>query len=138
MFNAVVLCIMAAIVFSIRKWLIKTEKIEAEREMFETVGVINQVIYSEGGNARYDVVFFQGKSRVVAQSIYYSSCTPTLNIGEQVEIAYYYTKKGRVYAMILNQNLVPCDVVAKPFRRCLTAMGIVFLVLAGYLFIKNL
>jgi len=138
MFNAVILCVMAAIVFWLSAWVKKgTREIENESKI-KTTAIISDVAIVDGGDAMYYVTFLENGKPITAQSIYYSFCTPTLKIGEEVEIAYYYAKGGRAYAMILNQNLVPCLSSTKNFCRCLTAMGIVFLVLAGYLFVKNL
>ena len=64
-------------------------------DKISTTGVIDQTIYSDGGNVMYIVNVELNGNIVKAQSIHYSSKTKSLPNGKKVSVNYWETPKGR-------------------------------------------
>lgn len=102
----------------------------------KTLATIVQVIYSESGNVRYDVSFWDKKAKVLAQTDYYSSSTKSLNPGDEVEIGYYYIDGKIPRAVIHDNRIVPCANSVSKFYIFLAILGAVLFITALLMMIR--
>lgn len=102
----------------------------------KTLATIVQVIYSESGNVRYDVSFWDKKAKVLAQTDYYSSSTKSLNPGDEVEIGYYYIDGKIPRAVIYDNRIVPCANSVSKFYIFLAILGAVLFITALLMMIR--
>lgn len=109
-----------------------------EREdIRRTKGVIDRVIYSDEGNVMYYVRFVENEQKIMAQTVSYSYSTKSLNPDEEVEIGYYYTKKGRPRAIIFDDRITRCSEESLIWIKIFNIIGAAFLLLAFYVAVKN-
>ncbi len=109
---------------------------EDKFDKFLSEGIINDVMYTDTGNAWYKVSCIIDGKPVVAQSITYSSSTKTLKPEEHVKINYYYTKPGRVMVDILDDRIISLESMKKTFTRGFLVTSIVLAIIAVVLLIK--
>ena len=99
-------------------------------DKISTTGVIDQTIYSDGGNVMYIVNVELNGNIVKAQSIHYSSKTKSLPNGKKVSVNYWETPKGRNRLVeILDENIVPCKDDLSGDLRLLASFGILVICL---------
>ena len=98
-------------------------------DKISTTGVIDQTIYSDGGNVMYIVNVELNGNIVKAQSIHYSSKTKSLPNGKKVSVNYWETPKGRNRLVeILDENIVPCKDDLSGDLRLLASFGILVII----------
>lgn len=111
-------------------------------DKISTTGVIDQTIYSDGGNVMYIVNVELNGNIVKAQSIHYSSKTKSLPNGKKVSVNYWETPKGRNRLVeILDENIVPCkDDLSGDLSgdlRLLASFGILVIIVICIFMVKN-
>lgn len=106
-------------------------------DKISTTGVIDQTIYSDGGNVMYIVNVELNGNIVKAQSIHYSSKTKSLPNGKKVSVNYWETPKGRNRLVeILDENIVPCKDDLSGDLRLLASFGILVIIVICIFCIK--
>ena len=98
-----------------------------------TSATIERVILSEAGNVYYYVSFLYNGNKLTAHSNHYTSNPKSLksrddlNIGDEVEIGYFFTKGGTPRVVIFDERLIPISVFVVPIFSGLCAFrGIIF------------
>ena len=95
-----------------------------------TLAIIERSCFSEEGKLYYYVSFFDNGNKFVAQTDRYTFTTKTLESGDEVDIGYYFTKRGTPRAVILDTHFVPCSNSVPGFYRLFAFIGIVLFFIA--------
>lgn len=133
----IVLCISFVFLFSAAKMRSSLKRDIIKRKQYDKAsGTVVQAVYSETGNVRYDVSFWDNGVQVLAQTDYYSSSTKSLNPGDEVEIGYYYIDGKIPRAVIYDDRIIPCADSVPGFCMFLTIIGAVLLVTALIMIVK--
>lgn len=103
-----------------------------------TYAVIDRVIFSDTGNAKYYVSFEENGRAITAQTDHYSSETKSLDPGDRVEIGYFFTRAGTPRAVIFDERLIPVSTSVPGFYKALAVMGVLFFVIASVLLVKSI
>ncbi len=101
----------------------------------QTRATIDRVIFSDTGNAKYVVSFFENGNRITAQTDHYSSKAKSLNPGYEVRIGYYFTKKGLPWAVILDERVIPVSNHVSGYARLFAVIGVLLLLFAAVMFV---
>lgn len=102
----------------------------------QTYATVDRVIFSNTGNAKYYVSFWENGKMVTAQTDHYSSESKSLNPGDKVKIGYFPAKNGAPRAVILDEQAIPVANSASSFYMFLTLVGIVLLLGAAAMFVR--
>lgn len=105
----------------------------------ETTGVIDKLIREKGGGAFWYYVNFIDKDTgkaIRAGSNYFKTGSKRLNVGEEVKIKYYYTKRGRPYVEIIDDTLVTLNSDTS-IARNVKVISIILFIIAGYLILSR-
>lgn len=101
------------------------------------MGTIKSAIFNDTGNVWYYVSFSENGNKITAKTDTYTSETKSLNPGDEVEIGYYFTKRGNhPRAVIFDKRVIPCSTSVPGFGKFLNIVGILFLIIALFMFIK--
>ena len=103
----------------------------------KTLGTIKRTNFTDTGNVWYYVSFLQNENEITAKTNRYTSETKSLNPGDEVEIGYYFTKRGNhPRAVIFDKRVIPCSTSVPGFGEFLNIVGILLLIIALFMFIK--
>lgn len=102
----------------------------------QTFAIIERVIFSDTGNAKYYVTFTENGNKITAQTDHYSSNTKSLNPGDEVKIGYFFAKNGAPRAVILDERLTPVSNNVPGYYKFIAAIGILLLLVAVVMFAK--
>ena len=72
---------------------LKAEEMEKQKYK-KTLGTIKRTNFTDTGNVWYYVSFLQNENEITAKTNRYTSETKSLHPGDEVEIGYYFTKRG--------------------------------------------
>lgn len=117
------------------KQIYKKQKLEVENYK-QTYATIDRAIFSDKGNVKYYISFFENGNNITAQTDHYTSETKSLNPGDEVKIGYYFTKRGAPRAVILDERVIPVSNSVPAFYKFLTIIGILLFLTALFMFIK--
>lgn len=116
--------------FSWRMKISYSKSEETKRTAKRTTAKIDRVIFSDTGNVKYYVYFYENEKKILAQTEHYTSDNKSLNSGDQVEISYYYTKEGKPRAVICFPQMIPCADSTVNFYKGIAIIGGVLLLVA--------
>ncbi|MBR1455150.1 MAG: hypothetical protein IJ593_11010 [Lachnospiraceae bacterium] len=102
----------------------------------ETYATIDRVIFSDTGNAKYYVSFYENGDTITAQTDHYSSETKSLNTGDEVKIRYFVTKNGAPRAVIIDDRLIPVSNSVSDFYKILMIAGILLILVSAAMLVK--
>lgn len=102
----------------------------------QTFAIIDKVIFSDTGNAKYYVTFIENGNKITAQTDHYSSETKTLNPGDEVKIGYFFTKNGAPRAVILDEHLTLVSNGVPGFYKFIAIVGLLLLIAAVIMLAK--
>lgn len=133
--------IIIAMIFILSAVLIKRSYIKEKKEIKNykrTRAKIERTIYSDTGNAKYDVSFVADGKALTAQTHHYSFKTKSLNPGEEVEIGYFFTKRGVPRAVIFDERVVPVSSSLPSAYKLFFIIGIVLLIVGCIVLLQNI
>lgn len=102
----------------------------------QTHATIERAIFSDTGNVKYYVSFFEDGNKITAQTDHYTSETKSLNPGDEVKIGYFFTKNGAPRAVILDEHVIPVSNSAPAFYKGCFVIGTVLLLVAVILLVR--
>ncbi len=105
--------------------------------MQNAVATIDNVIFSDTGNVKFYVSFYENGELKTGQSVYYSDTQGRYHEGDSVNIRYYLTKGGFYRVQIQDPDLVLCSESSPAFKKVLLFIGIGLSVLGAVLMIKS-
>lgn len=101
-----------------------------------TQAIIDRVVFSDTGNAKYYVSFEEDGNVILAETNHYSSEIKSLNPGDEVKIGYYFIKRGTPRAVIYDERLIPVSNSVPWFYRFMTIVGILLLFAAAAMSVR--
>lgn len=102
----------------------------------QTYATIKQTIYSDTGEAMYEVSFEDKGRTIIAQTDYYSSETKSLNPGDKVKIGYFFIRENIAHAVIFDDRVIPVSDSDLSFCKFNTVIGILLLLVCVVMFVK--
>ncbi len=130
-----VIAIALLVIASIMKAVLQSD-LSHKSNYKQTFAIIDRVIFSDTGNAKYYVAFTENGNKITAQTDHYSSETKSLNPGDEVKIGYYFTKNGIPRAVILDERVVPVSNAVFGYCKFIAVIGLLLIFVAVVMFVK--
>lgn len=131
-----IISLMCFFISSRVKKSLKAEEMEKQKYK-KTLGTIKRTNFTDTGNVWYYVSFLQNENEITAKTNRYTSETKSLNPGDEVEIGYYFTKRGnQPRAVIFDKRVTPCSTSVPVYCKFFNVVGMLFMIIALCMFIK--